>query len=168
MEKEFLMQAVDVWNNEQVDTLTYHHKLSAPTGNTVENAIRNADIEGVRDKIEFLNMDAINLIFPRNNFDVVICAFIFSHLWAYRINIIEGIKKVLKEGGRIVIIDNYICFTYLLLSTPHMFIYSYIRKKKARNLKKENWMRLLIDNSFGLQHTEYSKGIIKLIGKSEE
>jgi ubiquinone/menaquinone biosynthesis C-methylase UbiE len=86
---------IDIWSKADL------------TANTYENAIKNAELEGVREKIEVKNMDAQNMSFPDNSFDVVV-----SNLCIHNISKKEGrdkvcreIARVLKPGGIVLISD---------------------------------------------------------------
>jgi ubiquinone/menaquinone biosynthesis C-methylase UbiE len=86
---------IDIWNAEDL------------TGNNMQNALNNAVAEGVSDKIEILNENAMNMSFADNTFDVVV-----SNMCLHNIYNIEGrkqacaeIKRVLKNGGTAVISD---------------------------------------------------------------
>lgn len=86
---------IDVWNAEDL------------TNNTLENTLRNASIEGVSDKVEVMNENAMLMTFADQTFDVIV-----SNLCLHNIYDIEGrrkacleIARVLKPGGIILISD---------------------------------------------------------------
>jgi arsenite methyltransferase len=86
---------IDIWNNEDL------------TGNNIENALKNAEIEGVRDKIEIKNENAMSMSFADNSFDIIL-----SNLCLHNIYNMEGrytackeISRVLKQGGTGIISD---------------------------------------------------------------
>ena len=86
---------IDIWNMEDL------------TKNKIENTISNAVLEGVKDRVEIKNDNAISLSFADNTFDVVI-----SNLCLHNIYNIEDRKKacdeigrVLKKGGTAIISD---------------------------------------------------------------
>jgi len=86
---------IDIWNAEDL------------TSNKMENTLKNAEIEGVRDKVEVRNDNAINMSFDDNTFDVII-----SNLCLHNIYNIDDRKKacieiarVLKKGGTAIISD---------------------------------------------------------------
>jgi|HubBroStandDraft_1064217.scaffolds.fasta_scaffold00479_7 arsenite methyltransferase len=77
------------------------------SGNTVEAARRNAQIEGVADKVEMRNADARKMPFPDRSFDCVL-----SNLCLHNIPSPQGraaacreIARVLKPGGVALISD---------------------------------------------------------------
>jgi arsenite methyltransferase len=86
---------IDIWNASDL------------SGNAKENTLRNAELEGVKDKIELLSEDAQKMSFPDALFDVVL-----SNLCIHNIPSAEGrmkacreIARVLKPGGVAVISD---------------------------------------------------------------
>ena len=156
--------AIDLWNKERMPDSVYHHKLSQPTGNSILNALKNAEIEGVSEKIQCQNMDAIHLQFDTNSFDIAICGFVIGHLREYGLDVLQEIKRILKPGGRLIIIDNFRDMTYFLLSTPHLFVLSYLRGAKARRLTKRNWIKNIDEAGFNLCRLESRKSIIVIEG----
>jgi len=76
-------------------------------GNTRERTLRNAELEGVQDKVDVQDGDATAIKFPDATFDVVA-----SNLCLHNIPTKEGrdqacreIVRVLKPGGQLVISD---------------------------------------------------------------
>ena len=126
--------------------------------------MQNADIEGVKSKVSFINMDATNIDINKK-FDIVIWAFILSHLWRSNDKILSRIITHTNPGAKILIVDNYISFTYFLLSTPHLYLYSYLRKRKATYLYKKNWIALIEKYNIETLNIKYKPGIICLIAK---
>jgi arsenite methyltransferase len=77
------------------------------TGNRPENAMRNAELEGVTDRVEVRSEDATKMTFPNATFDVVL-----SNVCIHNIPGREGratacreIVRVLKPGGVALISD---------------------------------------------------------------
>ncbi|MBC7401048.1 MAG: class I SAM-dependent methyltransferase [Mucilaginibacter sp.] len=86
---------IDIWNAEDL------------TGNNVEAALKNSVAEGVADKVEVLNENAMNMSFADDTFDAI-----FTNMCLHNIYDKEGrktacaeIKRVLKPGGTAVIAD---------------------------------------------------------------
>ena len=154
--------AIDVWDPEVVSHLKFQHKLSQPTGNTLENAVQNAELAGVKDKIQFSNMDANHMEFKNDSFDIAICAFIIGHLREHRKHAIKEIYRVLKPDGTLMLVDNVRDFVYFLLSTPHLFLLSLIRGTKARQLTREKWLKDLAEAGFKIKDYSAKKGLICL------
>jgi ubiquinone/menaquinone biosynthesis C-methylase UbiE len=156
---------IDVWDEAKIDNLIFHHRLSQPTGNIIKNAQRNAVIEGVDDRIEFISMDANHLRFRSNSFDIVICGFVIGHLWKFAPAILNEIYRVLKPGGRLILIDSVRDSTYLLLSTPHLFFLSYLKGTKARWFTKRNWYSLIMNAGFKINRLNARRSIISVEGQ---
>jgi len=86
---------IDIWSAKDL------------SGNRMENTLRNAELEGVRDRVELLSEDAQRLSFPDSTFDVIV-----SNLCLHNIPSSEGrekacreIARVLKPGGVAIISD---------------------------------------------------------------
>ena len=86
---------IDIWREQDL------------SGNTLEAAMRNAEIEGVADKVEFRSADAREMPFSDGSFDGVL-----SNLCLHNIPSQEGraaacreIARVLKPGGVAIISD---------------------------------------------------------------
>jgi SAM-dependent methyltransferase len=159
------VSAIDVWEPDVLDNNNSHHKFSQPTGNTIQNAKKNALIEQVDGKIEFRNMDATKMKFNDKSFDAVVCGYVLGHLWKYHEKALSEIRRVLKNNGKVVIIDNVRDFTYFLLSTPHMFAWSYLRGRKAKLLSKANWMKIVRNAKLEIMEMSVKKGIIVIMAK---
>ena len=153
---------IDLWEPEKVKDIVHQHKFSQPSRNTIQNARRNATLEGVDHKIEFINMDANRLQFADNTFDVAVCGFIVGHQGRYIPNTLKEIQRVIKPGGKLVLIDNFRDWTYFLLSTPHLFILSLMRGTKAKQLTDENWKNWVEKAGFQIEKVNKRKGIITI------
>jgi SAM-dependent methyltransferase len=86
---------IDIWSTKDL------------SGNAMDKTLRNADIEGVRDKIDVQSGDASAMKFADASFDVVV-----SNLCIHNIPTREGrdqacreIVRVLKPGGKAIISD---------------------------------------------------------------
>ena len=86
---------IDVWST---------HDLS---GNTADNAKQNAKIEGVSDKVRIENGDARHMIYPANNFDVVMSSLVIHNIpdRRERDQAIREMWRVLKPGGKLLVWD---------------------------------------------------------------
>lgn len=76
---------IDIWNPADMH------------GNSGQNTLRNAELEGVLDKVEVLNEDVRNLSFPDETFDVVL-----SNLCLHNIPTEEGRAKACREISRVL------------------------------------------------------------------
>jgi SAM-dependent methyltransferase len=86
---------IDIWSKKDL------------SGNSMEKTLRNAEIEGVRDRVDVRNGDATAMNFADGTFDVVL-----SNLCIHNIPTKEGrdracreIIRVLKPGGKAIISD---------------------------------------------------------------
>jgi ubiquinone/menaquinone biosynthesis C-methylase UbiE len=86
---------IDIWNPEDMHNNTY------------QNTMRNAELEGVLEKVEVRNEDVRSMSFPNDTFDVVL-----SNLCIHNIPTKDGRKKacqeiarVLKPNGIVIITD---------------------------------------------------------------
>jgi SAM-dependent methyltransferase len=86
---------IDIWSTKDL------------SGNTINKTLQNADLEGVRDKVDVQSGDAAAMKFPDASFDVVV-----SNLCIHNIPTREGrdqacreIVRVLKPGGKAIISD---------------------------------------------------------------
>ncbi len=86
---------IDIWNADDL------------TGNNVENAIKNAEIEGVKDKVEVKNENAMAMGFADNSFDVILSNLCLHNIYNKegRVSACKEIARVLKNGGTALISD---------------------------------------------------------------
>jgi ubiquinone/menaquinone biosynthesis C-methylase UbiE len=151
---------IDVWQPESIKRLTFVHKWTQPTGNSKDRACLNAKIERVEEKVKFIDMDASHLDFGENTFDLVVCGYVIGHLGRHGKKALNEINRVLKPAGKLVIVDNVRDLTYFLMSTPHLFFFSYLRGKKAKRLTSKYWISMLSETGFKLYSSEQARGII--------
>ncbi|WP_212003663.1 class I SAM-dependent methyltransferase [Chitinophaga sp. HK235] len=86
---------IDIWNTEDL------------TGNNQQNALRNAAIEGVADKIEIKNENVMKMDFANNSFDVILSNLCLHNIYNKedRSAACKEISRVLKPGGTGIISD---------------------------------------------------------------
>jgi ubiquinone/menaquinone biosynthesis C-methylase UbiE len=77
------------------------------SGNSLETAWRNLDIEGVRERCEIRTGDMRALPFPDYTFDLVVSSLAIHNIkgQAERLKAIDEAVRVLKPGGRLLITD---------------------------------------------------------------
>src|SRR5262245_60247026 len=77
------------------------------SGNSTEAALRNADAEGVADRVELHTADLIALPFAKDSFDVVVSNAAIHNLMGRhgRGKAIQEAARVLRPGGRLLIAD---------------------------------------------------------------
>ncbi len=76
--------------------------LSGLSGNTMENAQRNAELENVAHKVKFQQADARKLPFEDNTFDLVTAHELLDTLIVGRDEALAEIYRVTKKGGKFV------------------------------------------------------------------
>jgi len=76
---------IDIWNKKDLSNDTY------------EAALRNAELEGVENKVEIRNADALDIPFADNNFDYVL-----SNLCIHNIGSQRGRSVVCREIIRVL------------------------------------------------------------------
>jgi ubiquinone/menaquinone biosynthesis C-methylase UbiE len=86
---------IDIWNAEDL------------TANNMENTIANVTIEGVKDKVEIKNENAVSMSFADNTFDIVISNLCLHNIYnkEERKKACDEISRVLKKGGTAIISD---------------------------------------------------------------
>jgi arsenite methyltransferase len=76
---------IDIWDPDDMQ------------GNTYQNTMRNAELEGVLEKVEVRNEDVRSMSFPNDTFDVVL-----SNLCIHNIPTIDGREKACREIARVL------------------------------------------------------------------
>ncbi len=86
---------IDIWNAEDL------------TGNNYENTMNNAALEGVANKVQILNENALEMSFPDGAFDVIVTNQVIHNIYNRpgRYKACQEITRVLKKNGTAVISD---------------------------------------------------------------
>lgn len=86
---------IDIWSQKDMG------------GNSQQRTLRNADLEGVRDRVEIRTEDATRMSFPDSTFDVVVSNLCIHNIpsRAGRDAACREIYRVLKPGGKAIISD---------------------------------------------------------------
>jgi Methylase involved in ubiquinone/menaquinone biosynthesis len=86
---------IDIWQSEDL------------SGNHQVNTTKNADIEGVGNKIEVKTADMKRIPFQDNSFDIVLSSLAIHNIYekSERRKALLEITRVLKAGGKLCIID---------------------------------------------------------------
>jgi arsenite methyltransferase len=85
---------VDIWRADQTD-------------NSPDNTVRNAEIEGVADRVEVRTADITDLPFDDNSVDVIVSSLVVHNISdpLGREKAISEAARVLRPGGRLVLAD---------------------------------------------------------------
>ena len=85
---------VDIWRADQ-------------TGNSPDNALRNARLDGVADRVEVPTGDITDLPFDDNSVDVIVSSLVVHNIGSpdARAKAISEAARVLRPGGRLVLAD---------------------------------------------------------------
>jgi len=86
---------IDIWNKEDL------------TKNDAQNALKNAMLEGVFDKVQVENQNVMDMSFSDKRFDVVLSNLCLHNIYQKdgREKACEEIYRVLKPGGTVIISD---------------------------------------------------------------
>jgi SAM-dependent methyltransferase len=86
--------AVDIWRADQTD-------------NSRQNTLRNAELEGVADRVDVRTADITNLPFDIDSVDVIVSSLVVHNIpgAANRAKAISEAARVLRPGGRLVLAD---------------------------------------------------------------
>jgi ubiquinone/menaquinone biosynthesis C-methylase UbiE len=111
---------IDIWDTMELG------------GNSPERAYKNAEIEGVKEKVEFRFGNVLEIPFDNNTFDIVTCSSVINNLPGEkkRIKALEEIFRVLKPGGKSMLLEPLRNFITFCAFTPFAVL---------QLGKKENW-----------------------------
>jgi len=99
---------IDIWDTMELG------------GNSPERAYRNAEIEGVKDKVEFKFGNVLEIPFDDNVFDIVTCSSVLNNLPGEknRIKALKEIFRVLKPKGKCMLLEPLRNFRMFCAFTP--------------------------------------------------
>jgi arsenite methyltransferase len=85
---------VDIWRADQ-------------TGNSQQNTLGNAELEGVADRVEVRTADITDLPFDDNSIDVIVSSLVVHNIptAADRAKAISEAARVLRPGGKLALVD---------------------------------------------------------------
>ena len=120
--REGKVVGIDIWDRLDI------------AGVSPQRAYRNAEIEGVQDKVEFKRGNVLDIPFPDNTFDLVTSGGVLLAFWSdkARLRALSEIHRVLRPGGRFLLMETLRNPGTLLLS-PGM-AWKFLTKKKCINL----------------------------------
>jgi ubiquinone/menaquinone biosynthesis C-methylase UbiE len=92
-------------------------------GNSPERAYKNAEIEGVKDKIEFKFGNVLEIPFDDDVFDIVTCSSVLNNLHREkdRIKALKEILRVMKPKGKLMLLEPLRNFRMFCAFTPFAF-----------------------------------------------
>jgi ubiquinone/menaquinone biosynthesis C-methylase UbiE len=129
--------------------------------NRPERAYENAEIEGVRDKVEFKTGNILSIPFPDSSFDVVTCSSVVNNLHTNgeKFGALKEIFRVLKPGGTFLMMEPIKSLDAFFLFTPLVF---------WMLPSKDTWFELLNKAKFASPKYSYWSGMgIFVTEKSE-
>jgi SAM-dependent methyltransferase len=87
---------VDIWQADQTD-------------NSQQNTLRNAELEGVADRVEVRTADITDLPFDNDSVDVIVSSLVVHNISSRegRAKAISEAARVLRPGGRLVLADTW-------------------------------------------------------------
>ena len=117
---------VDVWDNLEIP------------GNSAEKAYKNAEIENVRDRVEFRFGDTFDLAFDNEYFDAVICSGLLTsfHNDKQKLLALKEIRRVLKNNGTFLMREPILHLKTFIVLTPPILFY-------VRLPTRKHWAELL-------------------------
>lgn len=105
---------IDIWSDADL------------SNNTAELTLQNADLEGVKDRVEVMTADVRHLAFEDNFFDVIVSSLVIHNISSEqeRNKALDELVRVLKPGGILLLQDIFYTQQYL----------QYLRIKKVKNV----------------------------------
>jgi len=99
---------IDIWDTMELG------------GNSPERAYKNAEIEGVKEKVEFKFGNVLEIPFDDNVFDIVTCSSVLNNLPGEkkRIKALKEILRVLKPKGKCMLLEPLRNFRMFCAFTP--------------------------------------------------
>lgn len=101
---------------------------------SLKRAYKNAEIEGVRDKVEFRTGNALSIPFQDGSFDIVVTASLLDSFWSdsNRLKFLSEVLRVLKSKGRFLSIEP-LRNLGMIIACP-LLSWKFLPKKKCINL----------------------------------
>jgi SAM-dependent methyltransferase len=131
------------------------------SGNSPERAYKNAEIEGVRSRIEFKFGNVLEIPFGDDVFDIVTCSSVLNNLHGEenRIKALKEIFRVLKPKGKCMLLEPLRNFRMFCAFTPFAVF---------QLGKREDWENYAKTAGFSNVRSFERKGIgIFILEKSE-
>jgi arsenite methyltransferase len=131
---------IDIWDTMEL------------SGNSPERAYENAEIEGVKGKVEFKFGNVLEIPFDNNVFDIVTCSSVLNNLHGEknRVKALAEIFRVLKPKGKCMLLEPLRNFAMFCAFTPFAFL---------QLGKKEDWENYAETAGFSKVRLYDKKGI---------
>jgi ubiquinone/menaquinone biosynthesis C-methylase UbiE len=102
---------IDIWDTMELG------------GNSPERAYENAEIEGVKEKVEFKFGNVLEIPFDNDVFDIATCSSVLNNLPGEknRIKALKEILRVLKPKGKLMLLEPLKNFRMFCAFTPFAF-----------------------------------------------
>lgn len=138
--KEGKVIGVDIWDKKEL------------WSNSPDKAYVNAEIEGVKEKVEFKYGNVLELPFQDNTFDLVTCSSVLNNLHEddLKIKALYEIYRVLKSDSSFLLVEPLRSLRMFFLFTPFAF---------WKLLEKNDWVKLLNKVNFVNLKYRYQDGI---------
>jgi ubiquinone/menaquinone biosynthesis C-methylase UbiE len=145
------IQIAKMLNNSRVTGIDIFEGVS---GSTPDIPRRNAEIEGVADRVEFRHGNALDLPFEDDSFDIVTMGSVLHEIHSVdeKITAIREIMRVLRPGGRFV--------TFELIRTWKMYVTLLFFAHVWKSLKY--WEELFGEVGTEVQKIEITKSILDM------
>lgn len=120
--KEGKVVGIDIWDRLDI------------AGVSPQRAYRNAELEGVRDRVELKTGNVLDIPFPDNTFDLVTSGGVLLAFWSDRdrLKALSEIHRVLRPGGRFLLMETLRNSVTLILC-PGM-AWKFLAKKQCISL----------------------------------
>jgi ubiquinone/menaquinone biosynthesis C-methylase UbiE len=134
------LAGIDIWDTMELG------------GNSPQRAYENAEIEGVRDKVEFKFGNVLEIPFHDDVFDIVTCSSVLNNLSGKenRIKALKEIFRVLKPKGKCMLLEPLRNVRMFCAFTPFAFY---------QLGKREHWERYAEAAGFSKVRFYYEKGM---------
>ncbi|MEI7981978.1 MAG: methyltransferase domain-containing protein [Bacteroidota bacterium] len=120
--------AIDLFNSDYIDG----------GGNTLLE--RNLKLEGISDRVEIVQGDITNTGFQEGTFDAVVSSYMIDHLGDQKLNALKEINRILKPGGRLL----------MIVFTPNLTSFAILNILSFFLTSGKQWKKLFEKTNFKL------------------
>lgn len=123
---------IDIWDTTEIP------------GNSPETACKNAELEGVRDKVAFETGNVLDIPFEDNSFDLVTSSSVLNNLHGdeQKLEAMKEVYRVLKSGGTFFLLEPLRDLRGFFIFTPLAFWMLLPKNKWIALLEKANFVNL--------------------------